>query len=73
MDDKRRAVLTIADSWLTAIQAMTAADEAQHGTEDQQLDLDDAEVALAVAVRAWRDAGRPDQIFGPVRARKSRR
>jgi hypothetical protein len=58
MDERSRDVLAAADSWLTAMQAITAADEAQRGTEDQQLDLDEAEVVLAAAVLAWRDAGR---------------
>ena len=58
MDERSRDVLAAADSWLTAMQAITAADEAQCATEDQQLDLDDAEVALAAAVLAWRDACR---------------
>jgi hypothetical protein len=39
------------------MQAITAADEPQRGTEDQQLDLDEAEVVLAAAVLAWRNAG----------------
>jgi hypothetical protein len=58
MDERSRDVLAAADSWLTAIQAITAADEEQRRTADQQLDLDDAEVALAAAVLAWRDACR---------------
>jgi hypothetical protein len=58
MDDTTRGELAAADSWLTAMQAITAADKAQRATEDQQLDLDDAEVMLAAAVLAWRDAGR---------------
>jgi hypothetical protein len=57
LDDRSRDVLVAADNWLTAIQAMTAADEAQSGTEDQQTDLDDAEVALVVAVKLWRKRG----------------
>jgi hypothetical protein len=60
MDLKARAVITAADNWLFAIQAISAADEAQRGTETQQSDLDDAEVALSLAVKEWRDAGRPD-------------
>jgi hypothetical protein len=56
MDERSRAVLAAADRWLSAVHAITAADEAQRGTEDQQLDLDDAEVALAAAVSAWREA-----------------
>ena len=55
MDERSRAVLAAADRWLGAVQAMTAADEAQCGTEDQQLDFDEAEVVLAAAVLAWRD------------------
>jgi hypothetical protein len=57
MDETSRHVLAAADSWLTAIQAMAAADEEQRGTADQQLDLDEAEVVLAAAVLAWRNAG----------------
>lgn len=45
---------------MTAVHAITVAEDARRGTEDQQLDLDAAEVALVVAVRTWRDAGRPD-------------
>ena len=58
MDERSRNVLAAADSWLSAMQAITAADEAQRGTKDQQVNLDDAEVVLAAAVLAWRDAGR---------------
>jgi hypothetical protein len=58
MDERSRGVLAAADSWLTAMQAMTAADEAQRRTEGEELDLDEAEVVLAAAVLAWRDAGR---------------
>ena len=60
LTEKSRDVLVAADNWLTAIHVVTTADETQRGTEAQQLDLDDAEIALVVAVRAWRDAGRPD-------------
>jgi hypothetical protein len=60
IDRKARAVVTAADNWLAAIQAMSAADEAQRGTATQQSDLDDAEVALSLAVKEWRGAGRPD-------------
>jgi hypothetical protein len=52
-------ILAAADSWLTVIQAITAADEAQCGTVNQQTCLDDAEMALAAATIAWREAGRP--------------
>jgi hypothetical protein len=60
MDEKTRAVLTVADSWLAAIQAIRAADEAQRATDAQQSDVDDAEVALSLAVKEWREVGRPD-------------
>jgi hypothetical protein len=59
-------ILSAADSWLSVLQAMTAADEAQRGTLDQQLCLDDAEMALAAATMTWREAGRPNLIFGAV-------
>ena len=65
MGERSRDVLAAADSWLTAMQAITAADEPQRGTEDQQLDLDEAEVVLAAAVLAWRDAGRT-KSGGPI-------
>jgi hypothetical protein len=39
---------------------MCAADEAQRGTDAQQSDLDDAEVALSLAVKEWREVGRSD-------------
>ncbi len=55
MDERSGDVLAAADNWLTAIEAMNAADEAQHGTEDQQTDLDAAAVTLVVAVKAWRE------------------
>jgi hypothetical protein len=57
MDERSHDVLAAADSWLTAMQAISAADEGQRRTEDQQLDLDEAEVVLAAAVLAWRNAG----------------
>jgi hypothetical protein len=61
MDETLRAVLVAADGWLTAIEAITAADEAEdpHRSEGQEDDFDDAEIALATAVKAWRIAGRP--------------
>ena len=55
MDERSRAVHAAADRRLGVVQAMTAADEAQCATEDQQLDLDEAEVVLAAAVLACRD------------------
>jgi hypothetical protein len=60
MDDKTRAVLTAADSWLAAIQAISAADEAQRGTDAEQSDLDHTEIALSLAVKEWGEVGRPD-------------
>jgi hypothetical protein len=57
MDERSRDVLAAADSWLTAMQAITAADEAQRRTKDQQLDLDDAELVLVAAVLTWREGG----------------
>jgi hypothetical protein len=53
-------ILAAADSWLTVILAITTADEEQRGTVDQQICLDDAEMALAAATMAWREAGRPN-------------
>jgi hypothetical protein len=52
-------LLAAADNWLAAIQVITAADEAQRGTAHQQLLLYGAEVELAAATIAWREAGRP--------------
>jgi hypothetical protein len=60
MDEKTRAVLTVADSWLAAIQAISAADEAQRGTDAEQSDLDHTEIALSLAVKEWGEVGRPD-------------
>jgi hypothetical protein len=60
MDEKSRNVLVAADRWMTAIKAISTADEAQRRTEDQQIDLDEAEVSLAAAVMTWREAGRPN-------------
>jgi hypothetical protein len=59
-------ILSAADSWLSIIQAITAADETQRGTVDQQVCLDDAEMALAAATLTWREAGRPNLISGAV-------
>jgi hypothetical protein len=39
---------------------MTAADEAHRRTEGEELDLDEAEMALAGAGLTWRDAGRTE-------------
>ena len=60
LDKRSRDILSAADSWLTVIQAITAADETQRGTKAQQLCLDDAEMALAAATMTWREAGRPN-------------
>jgi hypothetical protein len=57
MDEKSRHVLAAADSWLTALQTLTAAKEAKRGTEVQQLGFDAAEVALAITVQVWRGPG----------------
>lgn len=62
MDEKTRNILTAADKWLTAINAVTAAGEGQnpHDAESEQTYLDAAEVELAAAILNWRLAGRPD-------------
>jgi hypothetical protein len=59
MNEQCRDLLVAADNWLTAINAITTADEAQCGTEAQQDDFDAAGVALAAAIMTWRNAGRP--------------
>ena len=61
MDERSRAVLDAADKWLAAAEAITAADEDENRirSEAEESDLDGAEVQLAVAVKEWRDAGRP--------------
>src|SRR6266478_2141252 len=61
MDESSRAVLAAADRWLSAAQAMTDADEAHRRTEDEDLDLDDAEMALAGTVLG----AAAGQIIGP--------
>jgi hypothetical protein len=61
MDERSRAVLAAADRWLSAAQAMTAADEAHRRTEEEELDLNESEMALGAAILAWRDGGRPQQ------------
>jgi PBP1b-binding outer membrane lipoprotein LpoB len=48
------AVLDAADNWLTAVEAITEADETQQRTSHEQDRLDTAEVALADVVKTWR-------------------
>jgi hypothetical protein len=61
IDERSRAVLDAADKWLAAAEAITAADEGEDRLRSlaEQGELDGAEVQLAVAVKEWRDAGRP--------------
>jgi hypothetical protein len=59
MHPKSSAVLDAANNWLTAIENMAAAEEAQSENESHQEDLDAAEVELTAAVKAWRLAERP--------------
>jgi hypothetical protein len=59
MDEQSRAVLDAADKWLAAAEAVVAADEERRRSETEEGELDGAEVQLAVAVKEWRDAGRP--------------
>ena len=62
MDQKTRDVLSAADKWLSAINAVTAAAEGDNPRdgEAEQVDLDDAAVDLGIAIMDWRDAGRPE-------------
>jgi hypothetical protein len=59
MDQKSRDLLDAADKWFAATEDMAAAEEARSESEAQQEDLHEAEIDLAVAVMAWRLAGRP--------------
>jgi hypothetical protein len=59
MHPKSSAVLDAANNWLTAIENMAAAAEAQSESEAYQEDLDAAEAELTAAVKAWRLAERP--------------
>jgi hypothetical protein len=59
MGEQSRAVLDAADKWLAAAEAVVAADEEQRRSEAEEGELDGAEVQLAVAVKDWREAGRP--------------
>jgi hypothetical protein len=58
MDDKSRDVVAAADAWLTALQAVSAADEQHRRRDEEQVVFDTAEVELAAPVMAWREAGR---------------
>ena len=62
MDEQIRAVLDAADKWLAAAEVVVAIDEDDDGPRSlsEQGELDGAEVQLAVAVKEWRDAGRPN-------------
>ena len=60
MDEKTRDVLDVAEKWLGAVEAVTAADEAQRQRGSEQAELDPAEVDLATAIMVWRNAGWPD-------------
>jgi hypothetical protein len=60
MDKKTRDVLDAADKWLAACEAIVAADEERSRSEAEEWELDGAEVQLTVAVKEWRNAGRPD-------------
>jgi hypothetical protein len=60
MQTKTREVLDAAESWLSAVHAVTAADEAGRRSDPEQAALDTAEVELATAIMDWRNAGRPD-------------
>jgi hypothetical protein len=60
MQTKTREVLDAAQRWLSAIHAVSAADQAGRRSDPEQAALDTAEVELAVAIMDWRNAGRPD-------------
>jgi hypothetical protein len=60
MGETTRDVLDAADKWLSALNAVTAADEGQRRSGPEQATLDAAEVELAAAIMDWRAAGRPD-------------
>lgn len=60
MNEKTRDVLDAAEKWLSALDDVRTADEEQRRSDSEQEALDSAEVELAVAILAWRDAGRPD-------------
>ena len=50
MGDKTRDVLDAADKWLSALNAVTAADEEQSRGGPEEATLDAAEVELAAAI-----------------------
>jgi hypothetical protein len=56
MDEAARGVLAAADTWMTAMLAMTDADEEQRGADTDEAAFEQAEVELAAAVLAWRDS-----------------
>ena len=60
MQTKTREVMDAAERWLSAVHAVTAADQAGRRSDPEQAALDTAEVELAVAIMDWRNAGRPD-------------
>jgi hypothetical protein len=60
MHDRTRDVLDAADKWLSAVNAVTSADEESRGSDVEQAALDAAEIELAGAIMDWRQAGRPD-------------
>ena len=62
MDESARDVLAAADAWFSATQAVTAADEENRRNGSEQDALDTAEVELAVAIVAWRNAVRGGEI-----------
>jgi hypothetical protein len=59
MDQTSRDVLGAADRWLTAVEAMTAAEE-QRRDGSQQAELEAAEIDLSTSIMVWRNAGRPE-------------
>ena len=60
MQTKTREVLDCAERWLSAVHAVTAADQAGRRSDPEQAVLDTAEVELATAIMDWRNLGRPD-------------
>jgi hypothetical protein len=60
MQTKTREVMDAAERWLSAVHAVTAADQAGRRSDPEQAALDTAEVELATAIMDWRNAGRPD-------------
>ena len=60
MDQTSRDVLGAADRWLTAVEAMTTANNEQHRDGSERAELDAAEVDLSTAIMVWRNVGRPE-------------